>query len=99
MRLIQRRDLIVGFACLLALGPVAGWGSHVFGDRVSGQITATPLSSTIEVDHHVYRIKEGSSAAQALHGFSEGQKVELLLDGPPAVKTSEVLLITLNSAS
>jgi hypothetical protein len=99
MRLIQRKDLIVGIACLLTLGPAAGWGSHVFNDRVSGEITATPVSSTIEVDHHVYHIKVGSTAAQALHGFSEGQKVELVLDGPPGAKSSEVLMITLNSAS
>jgi hypothetical protein len=99
MRLMKRKDLIVGFACLLALGPAAGWGSHVFSDRVSGEITATPLSTTIEVDHHVYQIKAGSTAAQALHGFSEGQQVELVLDGPPAAKTSEVLMITLTSAS
>jgi hypothetical protein len=96
MKKLKHIHLIAAFAAALALGPTAGWSTHVFTDRVSGEITATPISETIEVDHHVYRIKAGSLAARDLHGFSEGQKVELVLDGSPATKTSEVLKIVLH---
>ena len=44
-------------------------------------------------------IKAGSSAETELHGFSEGQKVDLVLDGAPDRGESEVLLITLREAS
>jgi hypothetical protein len=90
-------QLLAAFA-LLTSGPGTGWCSRVFGDLVTGQITATPLSGKIEVDHHIYRIKPGSTAEQALHGFSEGQRVDLVLDGPPAGKESAVLKITLHAS-
>jgi hypothetical protein len=85
-------------AAALLLGPSVGWSTRVFSDQVSGTITSTPVSDTIEVDHKVFHIKAGSPAAQALHGFSEGEKVDMVLDGPPASKTSEVLSITAHAA-
>ncbi len=87
-------------ACMLVgvLAASPGWGSRVFEDKVSGLITAVPVSEVIEVDHHVYRVKPGSSADESLHGFSEGQKVELVLDGPVENAASEVLFINLRGA-
>lgn len=76
-----------------------GWSNRVFTDKVTGSITATPISGEIEVDHRVYKVRSGTPADESLHGFSEGQKVELTLDGPPDSSTSQVMKITLRSAS
>jgi hypothetical protein len=91
--------LITAFAAGVALGPSAAWSTRVFSDLVSGEITATPVSGSIEVDHHSYRVKAQSAADKELHGFSEGQKVDLVLDGPPDSRASEVILITVHEAS
>jgi len=99
MKQLKHSYLIAAFACVFALGPTAGWSTRAFGDVVSGQITAVPLSGEIEVDHRIYHVKAGSPADSALHEFSEGQRVDLLLDGPPESKTSEVMSITLHNAS
>ncbi len=98
MKQINRNVGLAAAAAALLLGPSIGWSTRVFADQVSGTITATPVSESIEVDHHVFHIKAGSLAAQALHGFSEGQKVDLVLDGPPAAKTTQVLKISAHEA-
>jgi hypothetical protein len=99
MNQVKNICLIAAFGMAFALGPTAGWSSRVYTDRVSGEITATPISHEIEVDHHVYHVKTGSTAEKMLHGFSEGQKVDLVLDGPPGSNASQVLLITVHAAS
>lgn len=76
-----------------------GWSNRVFSDKVTGEITATPISGEIEVDHHIYRVRSGTPADESLHGFSEGQRVELTLDGPVDASTSQVMKISLRSAS
>ncbi len=81
-----------------ALAPTPGWSNRVFTDRVSGEITAVPVSEQIEVDHRLYRIKAGSLADKQLHALSQGQKVELVLDGPIGAKTSAVLAIKVRDA-
>ena len=40
--------------------------------------------------------KAGSLADQTLHGFSEGQRVDLVLDAPPTDKSSQVIKIKLH---
>jgi hypothetical protein len=94
MKQIHRNVGLAALSAALLLGPSVGWSTRAFSDQVSGTITATPVSETIEVDHHVFHIKAGSLAAQAMHGFSEGQKVDLVLDGPPANKATQVLKIS-----
>ncbi len=98
MKHFKHITLMAAFTAMFALGPTAGWSSRML-DVVSGEITAVPLSGSIEVDHHRFRVKAGSSADRELHGFSEGQKVDLVLDGPPGNKESEVLSISLHDAS
>ncbi len=93
MRQLKQSCLMAAFALALALGPTAGWTNRVFTDMVTGEITATPLSGKIEVDHRSYPIKAGSLADQALHGFSEGQRVDLVLDAPPTDKSAHVIII------
>jgi hypothetical protein len=96
MRHLKQSCLMAAFALALALGPTAGWTSRVFTDLVTGEITATPLSGKIEVDHRSYPVKAGSLADQALHGFSEGQRVDLVLDAPPTDKSAQVIKIKLH---
>jgi hypothetical protein len=98
MKQIKRSYSIAAVSAALLLGPSVGWSTRMFSDQISGTITATPVSETIEVDHHVFHVKAGSLAAQAMHGFSEGQKVDLVLDGPPGSKTTEVLKISPHEA-
>jgi len=98
MKQINRKLGLAAVTAALLLGPSVGWSTRAFSDQVSGTITATPVSDTVEVDHHVFHIKAGSLAAQALHGFSEGQKVDLVLDGPPAGKATQVLKISAHEA-
>ncbi|HXO57825.1 MAG TPA: hypothetical protein VN866_14980 [Mycobacterium sp.] len=40
-------------------------------------------SGTIEVDHHSYQVKANSAAAKALSSFYVGEKVDMVMDGPP----------------
>jgi hypothetical protein len=99
---MKRPNSLILMAAILLMGSLAsspGWSSRVFSDHVIGTITATPIVDEIEIDGHVYHIKHGSQAAQDLHGFSEGQKVEIVLDGPPDSASSGVLNIRLQSGS
>jgi hypothetical protein len=96
MKHLKQSCLMAAFALALALGPTAGWTSRVFTDVVTGEITATPLSGKIEVDHRSYPVKAGTPADQALHGFSEGQRVDLLLDAPPTDQSAHVIRIKLH---
>jgi hypothetical protein len=85
-------------ALALLLSPVAGWCNRVFTDQVTGQITATPISGQIEVEHRAYKVRPGSLADKALHEFSEGQRVDIVLDAPPSDKGAQVVKITLHQA-
>jgi len=96
MKPLKRALSIAAAVAALSLAPAIGWGTRVFPDQLSGTLTATPASDTIEVDHRIYHVKPGSLAAQELRGLYEGQRVEVVLDGPPAGKSSTVVKITLH---
>jgi len=98
---MKRPSSLFLMAALMLVGTLAaspGWSSRVFDDRVVGTLTATPISDDVEVDGHVYHVKPGSVAAQELHAFSQGQKVEIVLDGPAESEKSGVVMINLRSA-
>jgi hypothetical protein len=86
--------MLGAFAVAVALCPNVGWSTHAFGGVVTGQVTATPLEGTIEVDHRVYRITANSPADKALRNFSAGLTVDLILDGPAGSPTTHVVGIT-----
>jgi hypothetical protein len=98
MKHLKHPCLIAGAVLAIALLPTPGWSSRVFADRVSGEVTAVPVSDVIEVDHHLYRIRAGSLADKQLHSLSQGQKIELVLDGSADNKASEVVLINVRDA-
>jgi hypothetical protein len=56
------------------------WGVIPAGKRITGEVTAPPSATQIEVAHQIYKIKAGSQAAQAIAQFHSGQIVDLSLD-------------------
>jgi hypothetical protein len=56
------------------------WGAIPAGKKITGEITAPPSATQIEVAHQVYKIKAASPAAQAIAQFHSGQIVDLTLD-------------------
>ena len=81
-------------ALILGLAPDRASSTHALGQPVVGQITAAPTSTGIEVNHHSYRIKAHSPAAQTSLSLNVGQKVSLILDGPSGDVRASVIGIT-----
>jgi hypothetical protein len=65
-------------ALTLMCAPV--WATRAVGAKITGQITATPSSAQIEVDHHVYLIQKNTPAAKVFRNFYFGDSVELTLE-------------------
>jgi hypothetical protein len=93
MKLGKLKVWVTAFALVACLGPKFGWSTHLVGG-ITGQVTATPVEGEIEIDHHVYRVAANSPAEKALHDFSAGLTVDVVLDGPAANSTSRVVSIT-----
>lgn len=60
---------------------------------VSGQVTSTPVGGRITVDGATYGIEPGSQAATEVAQVVVGETVQLLLDGPPASSSAQVVAI------
>jgi hypothetical protein len=99
MSQIKKVTLIAALGVLSALSAGTAWSTRAFNDHVLGQVTATPISGQIEVGQHTYTIRKNSSADETFRSFSPGQMVDLLMDGPVGSSTSQVIAITLQSAS
>ena len=65
----------------------------MFTGAVTGEVTATPVSGTIEVEHKSYQVKPHSLADKILRQIKFGQIVDLVLDGPPDSGKSQVVAI------
>ena len=78
------------------LQPGIGWATKV-ATLVVGEVTATPTAGQIEVNHKVYRVIKASTADKSLRGIGVGQKVDLVLDGPPDSKTASVVSVKLHA--
>jgi hypothetical protein len=97
---LGKLGLVVGtFALAICLEPNVGWSTRAYGASVSGEVTAAPLSTEIEIAHHVYHIKANSPAAKAVTSIYAGQTVDAILDGPANSKASEVIILTPHVAS
>ena len=99
MKLGTLKFVVSAFALAICLNPNVGWSTRAYGAMISGQVTAAPLSTEIEIAHHLYHIKANSAAAKAVHTIYAGQTVDAMLDGPASSTTSEVISITPHSAS
>jgi hypothetical protein len=80
---------------IAGLQPEIGWATKL-STLVVGEVTATPTSGQIEVDHRIYQVKKPSTPNKSLH-IGVGQKVDLVLDGPPDSKTASVISIKLHA--
>ncbi|MEO7208972.1 MAG: hypothetical protein ABI356_03405 [Steroidobacteraceae bacterium] len=76
----------------LFLQPTVSWSSRAYNQVVTGTVTASPSSGTIEVDHHTYQVTPNSAAAKAMVSIYVGETVDMVMDGPPN-GTSEVISI------
>ena len=84
-----------------SLQPGAVWAARAYATAVNGTITAAPSSSsrTIEIDHKVYHVRANTAAAKLLAGLYVGEKVDLILDGPPNGASQEVVSIQPHAGS
>jgi hypothetical protein len=64
----------------LCLQPNVGWSTRAFAPPITGTVTATSSSGTIEVDHRSYRVKANSAAATALGSVYVGEVVDIIVD-------------------
>lgn len=85
---------VAALGLALSFRPDSGWASRAYSDVVTGEVTATPVSGQIEVDHKTYQIKPNSLADQVFRHFVAGQVVDLVLDAPPSNKSAMVVSIT-----
>jgi len=81
---------------IAGLQPEIGWATKI-ATLVVGEVTATPTSGQIEVDHRIYQVKKPSTPNKSLRAIGVGQKVDLVLDGPPDSKTASVISIKLHA--
>ena len=81
-------------ALLFCFAPNSGWSTRAYGDLISGEITAAPLSGEVEIGHHLYHVKPLSAADKALSSFYAGESVDAILDGPAGNSASSVIFIT-----
>lgn len=79
-------------ALALGFAPGAALASKMVY-AVSGQVTATPVGSTITVNGASYRIAPGSQAATEVTQVVVGETVQLFFDGPPASTSAQVVVI------
>jgi hypothetical protein len=93
MKISIRWIAMAVIATVISLQPNAGWSSQMFSVAVTGEVTATPVSSTIEVEHKSYHVKPHSLADKNLRQIKYGQIVDLVLDGPPDSGKSQVVAI------
>ena len=95
---LRKLWFVVGALMLsFSLQPRAGWASRAVGETVSGEITASPSATQIEVAHHAYRIQANSPAAAAAASLYLGQMVDVTLTRPAAGAEVEVVAIALHA--
>jgi hypothetical protein len=82
MKLAKLWVVVSAVALSLSLMPSASWSSRALAPAVTGTVTATPSSGTIEVDHRSYHVKPNSAAAKVLGTVHTGDVVDMVVDGP-----------------
>jgi hypothetical protein len=82
-------------AAIIAIGaqPATSWATRAVGATVTGEITASPSATEIEVAHLRYHIEPNSPATQTARSFFLGQVVDLVLSRPGVNKDPEVVSI------
>lgn len=93
MKPAKLKITVAAAALGLSLLPGIGWSTRAYAPAITGTVTASPSSGTIEVDHRSYRIQPNSAAAKALGAIYVGENVDMIVDGPPGGAV-EVIIIT-----
>jgi len=82
------------FAFALSLQPISALATKMLGATVTGQITASPSPTQIEIAHKLYQIQPNSPAASAARSFFLGQTVDAVLSDPGVGGQPEVVALT-----
>jgi hypothetical protein len=80
----------------LCLQSASVWAIRAVGVTVTGQITASPSPTQIEIAHHVYHIQPNSPAASVARSFFLGQTVDAILSDPGINSEPEVVSLVLH---
>lgn len=86
-------------AIMFCLQSSSAWAIRALGVTVTGQITASPSPTQIEIGHHLYHIQPNSPAAQAARSFFLGQTVDAILSNPGVSAEPEVVSLVLHPGS
>lgn len=81
--------VITATAGVLAAGGVGA--NTVPGDIITGNVTAVNGNQSLNIQGHVYRLKDGTPAIAAAAHLSPGQAVTVQLDGPASSASSRVI--------
>jgi hypothetical protein len=97
---MNRRQFVLIAAGLMGtcLLQTTGRAVQAVGETITGEITASPGHLQIEIAHHLYTVKANSPADRALHTFTTGQIVDLVLDRPAKNRPAEVVSISPHSS-
>jgi hypothetical protein len=87
------------FAFALSLQPMAAWATKMPGGTVTGQITASPSPTQIEIAHTLYQIQPNSPAASVARSFFLGQTVDAILSDPGSGGQPEVVALTAHAGT
>ena len=83
-------------AVMLCLQSGSVWAIRAVGITVTGQITASPSPTQIEIAHHLYQIEPNSPAANAARSFFLGQTVDAVLSNPGTNAEAQVVSLVLH---
>jgi hypothetical protein len=96
---LGKLSLIAATAAIaLCLQSASVWATRAVGVTVTGQITASPSPTQIEIAHHVYQIEPNSPAANAARSFFLGQTVDAILSTPGINAQPQVVSLVLHAA-
>ena len=82
------------FAVIVVAGALAGGSvgaNTVPGDIITGNVTAVNGNQSLNIQGHIYRLKDGTPAIAAAAHLSPGQPVTVQLDGPASSPSSQVI--------
>lgn len=76
----------------LGLAPGAALANKIIFN-VSGEVTAVPIGHSITVNGRTYRIEPGSPAERQVNDIIRGERVQVILDGPAALRATKAVAI------
>jgi hypothetical protein len=88
------KGVLFAAAATLALGLAPGTAlANKVIYNVSGEVTTVPIGHSITVNGRTYRIAAGSPAERQVNGVIRGERVQVILDGPVASRSTKAVAI------